>query len=113
MALEYHVSTQSFKYNPEAKIIKTTIDEPFYSASKKLGWQEQSPGIGINEKILNIVLKTHSVLIVYLVSADHDYFMKWDAIKQFIKDNNVDYKVKDTWLKVLPLKKFKRSIFDL
>ncbi len=114
MALQYHTATQNFRYNPELKIVKTSIDEPFYSASKKLGWKEQSPGIGINEEIIKIVLKTNSILIVYLVSTEHDYFIKPDVIKQFMKNNAVEYRVgQGTIVIVLPLRKFKRSMFDL
>lgn len=114
MALSYHTATQNFRYNPDLKIIKTTIHEPFYSASKKLGWKEQSPGIGIHKEIIKIVLKTNSILIVYLLSAEHDYFIKPYVIKQFMKENAVEYRVgQGTIVIVLPLKKFKRSMLDL
>lgn len=103
----FELEGQRVVYNRETKIVKTTIDEPFFKASKILGWQTQSPGLGLNFSIINFVLKTQSRLVVHVKSAGHDYWITWDKIKQLLHSINCDYRVNNSkWLKVLPWREF-------
>lgn len=98
---------QKVAYNPDTKIVKTTIKEPFYKASKILGWNKQSPGLGLNEKIIQLVVKTKSHLIVHVESSCHDYSIPWDKVSHILKTENTQYRVTgDNWLSVLPWREF-------
>ena len=99
---------QKVVYNPETKIAKTTIKEPFISAGKKLHWEFTSPGIGLNLHLIEFVLKTKCTLIVFVESADHDYWLKNDVLLQFLKDHETNYKIRNTVLKIIPWELFNR-----
>jgi len=87
-----YLEGQKINLSMESKIIKTTINEPFYKAGKILGWKSSSAGLGINHSIIKLVLKTKCRLIVHVASAGHDYHVSPDQIKHFIKNNNTEYK---------------------
>ena len=103
----YNLDGQQIAYNPESKIVKTTINEPFFKASKILNWNKPSPGLGLNRKIIDFVLKTKSRLIVHVTTSGHDYWIASDKLVEILKTHNTQYKVVGTtWLCVLPWKDF-------
>ena len=107
MTSTFTIEGQKVVYNEDSKILKTTIEKPFMKASKILGWNEASPGLGINQIIVNLVIEHKCKLIVYVVSAEKDYWINWDHLEKFIKENNCDYKVSfNVWLKVIAWKQF-------
>lgn len=105
-----HKHGQKIVYNPERKLMKTVIETPFMAAGKLLIWDISKygcPGIGLNEDIIKLVLKTKSTLIVYVLATplgpvDKDYWITPDKLKQFIENNNSTYRMHGTNLSVIP-----------
>jgi len=108
MVITQILEGQMIKYSLETKIIKTTINEPFYKAGKILGWKGSTAGLGINHSIIKLVLKTKCRLIIHVATAGHDYWVTHDIIKHFIKNNNTEYKAGGKkFVTVLPWRIFK------
>jgi hypothetical protein len=103
---EIILDTQHIKYNINTKIAATSIEKPFMAAGKKLGWRWKSPGIGLNLKVIQFLLHRKFTLVLYIESYDATYFLKHDHLLEFLRDNVVDYKIKDTVLKVIPIEIF-------
>lgn len=103
----FELAGQKVAYNNEAKILKTTIQEPFFAASKILKWEKSSPGLGLNKEIIDFVILHKCRLIIHVASAGHDYWMNWDRVQQLQKMLNTEYRVGgSTWLCVLPWREF-------
>ena len=85
---------QSFYYNHETHLAKITIFQPFYKAGKILGWNKEfkSVGLGLNKSIINFILKTKSTLIIRVEQENKEYWIRYDALNHFIKNNNTEYK---------------------
>lgn len=85
---------QSFYYNHESHIAKLTIFQPFLTAGKILGWDKQygTVGLGINKSIVKFILKTKSVLIIRVEEENKEYWIRYDDLKQFLKNYNSEYK---------------------
>lgn len=91
----FSFDNQRVVYNPETKIIKTAISEPFYTAGKILNWHRgKTAGLGLNQKIVDLVILTKSTLIVHVESSCRDYFLKYDRLKQFMENYQTSYRVK-------------------
>jgi len=103
---EIFLNGQRVRHNPESKILVTTIEKPFMSAGKKLGWRWKSPGIGLNLKVVQFLLTTKSTLILYIDSYNCNYFLKHDHLLDYLRNNDCDYKIRDTVLKVIPIDLF-------
>lgn len=103
------LDTQKINYNPEKKIAVTTIDEPFMSAGKKLGWRWKSPGIGLNLKVIKFILDTQYTLIINIESFRNKsgkqatFYLSYDKLRHFLTNTNYDYKVRNTIVKVIPI----------
>jgi len=97
---------QKVKYNSERKIAVTTIEKPFMSAGKKLGWRWTSPGIGLNLKVVQFLLQSKFTLILYIEFYNCNYFLKFDQLFEYLRDNECDYKIRETVLKVIPIELF-------
>lgn len=82
---------QPLVYNSFTKIGKTAIEEPFLKAGKMLKWNPEVAGIGLNKKITEFMIKRKATLIVYIVSVGKDYWISWDKLRDFIKNNNTEY----------------------
>lgn len=109
MTHRFILDGQPLVYNAERKLGKTTIEEPFFKAGKILGWDPScgSPGIGLNEKICEFIIKREATLIVHVASAGHDYWITWGYLVAFIKNNNVKYRVPgNKWVNVISWKSF-------
>jgi len=114
MTETHYINGQKIVYNPERKLVKTTIETPFMSAGKQMLWdltKYGTCGIGLNLKIIELVLKTNSTLIVYVLSTpqgpiEKDYWIHADKLKQYLTLYNNDYKIRNTILKIIPWKLF-------
>jgi len=76
----YIIDGQPLVYNAERKLGNTTIEEPFLKAGKIFGFT--GPGIGLNPKLIEFILKRKSTLMIYLSSFRHNYWIPWDKLKQ-------------------------------
>lgn len=102
------LSGQPIQYNPETKTAFTVINEPFYSAGKKLGWKNPDPGIGLNQSIIDFILKRKCHLVVKVDISGHCYWIYHDRLKQFMDQNNCDYTINGIRLKIISWKIFTR-----
>lgn len=94
---------QAAKYNSERNILVTTIEEPFMSAGKKLGWIDYKPqGFGFNLKLIEFVLNHKCVMVINVMSWKCSLFLKPDILLQFLQNYKSDYKIKNTVLKIIP-----------
>lgn len=104
---------QELRYNHYTKTAFTTINEPFLTAGKKLGWEENTPGIGLNLQLLEFILKMKCHLVIKVVRVkdqlvNHYYWIYFDTLKQFLDTHFCDYTVSGVQLKVIFWKKFIR-----
>lgn len=99
---------QCIQYNPMIKTAYATIQEPFYSAGKKLGWSKPGPGLGLNQSIIDFVMKRECHLVVKIGISNTQYWIYYDRLKQFLENNNCDYTVSGKTLKVISWKSFVR-----
>lgn len=97
---------QKINYNSESKIAVTTIEKPFLSAGKKLGWRWQPQGIGLNLKVIQFLLSTKFTLVIYIEYYHHSYFFPYTKLFDYLKNNECDYKIRDTVLKIIPIELF-------
>jgi hypothetical protein len=102
------LESQEIQYNPSIKTAFTTINEPFYSAGKKLGWKKSEPGIGLNQSIIDFVMKRQCHLVVKIGVSNVQYWIYYDRLKQFMADNNCKYTVSGKTLTVISWKLFVR-----
>ena len=109
MSIELNVHGQHVLVNEFNKVVKITIDSPFQDPSipMKDRWQFNCKGFGVNENIMEIVLDTKFRLFVHNVENNKNYIIENDDLVKFLNNYNVDYKVKDTKLKILPMSYFK------
>ena len=96
-------------YNPERKITRFEIKEPFMRAGHILNWDLSkygSVGIGLNKEIIKHVTEKQCHLIVRVDSQDHsDYWLYYDKLIDFIKNNNTEYLVSQSkYIHVIPWK---------
>lgn len=99
---------QKLNYNSESKIAVTTIDKPFMSAGKpqNLNWRWKAPGIGLNLRVIEFLLKTEFTLILFIEFYNCNYFLTSAHLLDYLRNNNCDYKIRDTVLKVIPIELF-------
>ena len=100
------LDTQIVNINSEKRIAVTTIEKPFMSAGKKLGWRWQPQGVGLNLKLIQLLLSTKFTLVLYIEYYNATYYMRHDVLFEYLRDNECDYKIKDTILKVIPIELF-------
>ena len=109
MSQSFVFDGQFVKYNHSTKTAFTSIREPYYAAGKVLGWPEKVPGIGLNLKIIDFIMKTKCHLVVRVESTGHNYWIYFDALKKFIDTHYCSYKGKTgVEMKVISWKKFVR-----
>lgn len=104
----FSYQSQKLDYNHNTKTAFTSIDTPFYSAGKQLGWSESVPGLGFNLHIISFVLKTKCTLVVHVNNTGHDYFIQEDKLRDFLMNNNCNYIKSGVELRVISFKKFIR-----
>lgn len=106
----FNLDGQRVAYNEERKIVKTTIEVPFFKAGKILSWDQGlgSPGLGLNHKIIQYVLKTKSYLCIHVGQEGADYWIRNSVLVDFIKNNNTEYKAGKIDVTVISWKLFTR-----
>ena len=106
----FNLDGQKVAYNEERKIVKTTIEVPFFKAGKILSWSQDlgSPGLGLNHKIIQYVLKTKSYLCIHVGQEGADYWIRNSVLVDFIKKNNTEYKAGKIDVTVISWKLFTR-----
>ncbi len=110
MSLELRLDGQLIIINELNNLIKITIDSPFQDPSyvMKERWDFQCKGFGINFKIIELVLKKKTRLFVHCNEDNKDYIIDYEKLIDFIENHDVDYIVKETKLKILPMKYFRQ-----
>jgi len=87
----FNLDGQKVSFNPESKILKTTINEFFRTAGRELGWGTKFngniSGLGFNRKIIEKLIRHNCTLIVFVEEADRDYFLAPDRLKRFLLHN--------------------------
>jgi len=106
--VEATLSGQKVIINDFNKVVKITIDSAFQDPSYRLSeWDFHCQGFGINIKIIALVLTKQWRLIVHHNNDNNDYIIEYDKLLEFLGKHNVDYVVKETKLKILPITIFK------
>lgn len=101
---------QKIEYDEEKRLVKTSIQEPFWTASKKLGWKIKSAGLGFNTDILDFIISNKYNLQVMVESANHEYIIPYETLKNFIDNNHTYYHKTGVDLGVIPWRLFKSNI---
>lgn len=111
MTHRYLLDGQPLVYNADRKFGNTSIEEPFLKAGKIFGFK--GPGIGLNPKLCEFIIKRKAVLMVYVVSFNHSYWMGWDKLKQYV-EKGYEYKAGGhKWVFVIPLEAFNDSVIKI
>jgi len=79
MTHRYIIDGQPLVYNAERKLGNTTIEEPFLKAGKIFGFT--GPGIGLNPKLIEFILKRKATLLIYVASFRQNYWTTWDNLE--------------------------------
>lgn len=107
MSPELHLDGQLIIINEFNNLIKITIDSPFQDPSYRMPqWDFQCKGFGINFKIIELVITKKMRLFVHCNEDNKNYIIDYDKLINFLDDHDVDYVVKETKLKILPMKFF-------
>ncbi len=108
MSAELHLDGQLIIINDFSNLIKITIDSPFQDPSyvMKERWNFQCKGFGINNKILALILDKKMRLFVHSNEDNKNYIIEFEKLVDLLKNYDLDYVVKETKLKILPMKFF-------
>ena len=97
---------QQIEYYEDEKLVRTYIKEPFWTASKKLGWDIKSPGLGLNTDIMVFILDNECDLKIKVESVGKEYIIPLEILKDFIDNNNSYYHKTGVDLEIIPWKLF-------
>jgi len=104
---EIRLDGQLIIINEYSNVIKTTIDSPFQDPSYRMHqWAFGCSGFGINAKIIDLVLQKKMRLFVHCNEDNKNYIIEYDKLLGFLEIHDVDYVVKKTKLKILPISYF-------
>lgn len=107
MSPELHLDGQLIIINEFSNLVKITIDSPFQDPSYRMPqWDFQCKGFGINFKIIDLVLTKKMRLFVHCNEDNKNYIIDYDKLINFLDEHDVDYVVKETKLKIVPMKFF-------
>jgi len=107
MSPELHLDGQLIIINEFSNLVKITIDSPFQDPSYKMPqWDFECKGFGINFKIIDLVLTKKMRLFVHCNEDNKNYIIDYDKLINFLDEHDVDYVVKETKLKIVPMKFF-------
>jgi hypothetical protein len=106
MSIKSELDGQTFEYNQISNRISTTIETTYKMAYRDLKWKIKSEGIGINRKIMVIVLEKKTDLHVRVGEKGRSFLLPFNEFYEFWKHNNTDDVVRGIALKVLPLALF-------
>lgn len=103
------VHGQDIIINEFNNVCKITIDSPFQDPSyvMKDRWTFGCVGFGINQEIVDIILEKKFRLFIHDNESYKNFIVDNDVIVKFLEENNVDYKVRNTILKIFPKSIFK------
>ena len=108
MSIELKFSGQPVILNDFNKIVKLTIDSAFQDPSYRMKeWNFHCVGFGVNIGIVKLVLDKKYRLFIHENESSNNYLISYEELVQFLKENAVDYIVKDVKLKILPKTIFK------
>lgn len=109
MSFSLNVHGQSVLINEFNKVMRINIHYLFQDPSipMKDRWEFNCKGFGINEDIIEILMEKKFRLFVHNVENNKNYLIENDVLVKFLNNYNVDYKVRDTKLKILPMSYFK------
>lgn len=104
---------QEISYNPYTKQVHTTIIEPFKTANKMLGWPNpHGAGLGFNQSVIDFVIQHKCFFVVKVMKNPdgsfngHRYWVNYDRLEQFLKNNYCKYEISGKTLKVVSWKIF-------
>jgi len=107
MSHELRLNGQLIIINELNDLIKIYIDSPFQDPSYRMPqWDFQCKGFGINYKIIDLVLAKKTRLLVHCNEDNKNYIIEYEKLIDFLENHDVDYVVKETKLKILPIKYF-------
>lgn len=103
---------QEVGFNPDRKVLRMVLKEPFRAAGRILEWRDEFGmiGIGLNKSIIRFIRDRKLSLIVRIESEDsNDYWISFDELTNFIRKNKSEYPVgKSTIINVIPYNLCKR-----
>lgn len=103
-----NVRGQEILINEYANLVKINIDSPFQDPSYRMPeWNFKCVGFGISQEIVDIILEKKFRLFVHEAESNKDFIADNDVLVKFLDENKVDYKVKDTMMKIFPKSIFK------
>lgn len=109
MSITTNLAGQEIIINEFNNLVKITIDSPFQDPSYKMPqWDFHCSGFGINNKIIDFVLMKKMRLFIHCNEDGKDYIIDYDKLIDFLERYDVDYIVKETKLKILPIKYFRK-----
>lgn len=101
---------QEFIYNESSKSVILEITQPFNTAGRVLGWDDEYglKGLGINKEIVSFVMKTKSKLLIRVLSdqSNSSYWLNYDHLMKIIKNMITEYSVSGKELHVIPWRLF-------
>lgn len=109
MSREFRLNGQQVIINDFSDIVKFTIDSPFQDPSyvMKERWNFECKGFGVNNKILAIVLDKKYRLFIHCNEDNKNYMIEFEKLLDLLQNHELDYVVKETKLKILPMNYFK------
>lgn len=103
------IEGQKILFNNTSNVVIIELREVFHHAGEKLNWNEKygKLGFGINLGIVDFVIKRKCVLLVRHKGFENiEYWIRYDTLKEFKKNNNFLTKIYDTYLYNIPIKLF-------
>ena len=107
MVIETSIGGQPVTINEFNNVLKLTIDTPFHTAWQKFDWEFQSSGLGVNKKIIALVLAKQMRLFIHLNENNKDYIIESEKLEEFMNKHESNYIVKGMELNVIPKLIFK------
>ena len=109
MSLEFRLDGQLVIINEFNSLVKLTIDSPFQDPSyvMKERWNFECKGFGVNFKIIALVIDKKFRLFIHNNEDNNNYIIDHEDLIDLLQKHELDYIVKETKLKILPMKFFK------
>ena len=93
---------QQFIINTHSKVLIIEIHEQFNRAGLIFNWKKEygKKAFGINKSIINLIIKNKLKLLIHFHTKEEkkEYWINYDVIDDFIKNNNNEFKVNDSKL---------------
>jgi len=103
MSHEIKLDGQPVIINEISSLVRINIDSPFQVPSMRMPqWTFGCSGFGVNQKIIDLVLQKKMRLFVHENEGNKNYIIEYDKLIDLLENHDLDYKVKNTKLKILP-----------